>query len=268
MIRPESDFAKWCVAPTWNVQAYQGMLCSFLSHSHGARRWGLIVRLWDGSYTTFLVLVSWAFFSGSTDFTWMSVCDVLAGGHLQTDRGVLAAARRSGSYRPSSNLHPLPLPAGAIYTLDVFLNLHIGYVLSKAMRQRLLMDGRQVAHLYLYHGTLIVDVLAIIPVVPEARRGTLACATALIPVGPQRHCNDGTSPATYTEEYRHADHLFGVTDDVRHQQSHQGLRLRAARAAAASHAAPETGDAQPLHQTVFCCQSAQRIGARWSLVFI
>ncbi len=59
--------------------------------------------------------------------------------------------------------------AGALYAIDVFLNLHIGFVLSKSMRQRLLMDGRQVAHLYLFHGTLIVDVLAIIPVIPEVR---------------------------------------------------------------------------------------------------
>ena len=54
--------------------------------------------------------------------------------------------------------------------MDVVLNLHIGYVLSRQMRQRLLMDGRQVARLYLVHGTLIVDILAIIPVIPEARR--------------------------------------------------------------------------------------------------
>ena len=39
----------------------------------------MIIRLWDGTYTTFLVLVSWAFFSGSTTFTWMSVCDLMAG---------------------------------------------------------------------------------------------------------------------------------------------------------------------------------------------
>ena len=79
--------------------------------------------------------------------------------------------------------------AGLLYMLDVLFNLHIGYVLSKQMRQRLLMDGRQVAHLYLFHGTLIVDVLAIIPVVPEARRGSKPLSRPLIRV---RHLNPNT----------------------------------------------------------------------------
>ena len=49
----------------------------------------------------------------------------------------------------------------------------------------------------------------------------------------------------------HADHLSGFVIDIRNQQGHQRLRLRPACAAAARHAAPETGDAanQAPHQT-------------------
>ena len=59
------------------------------------------------------------------------------------------------------------------YLLDVVMNLHIGYVISRGMRQRLLLDGRQVARLYLLHGTLLVDILAFIPVIPEVGLSTL-----------------------------------------------------------------------------------------------
>ena len=174
MIRPEGEFAKLC-----------GALQSIRDHLHVAHAaetcydtcsWGLIIRLWDGTYTTFLVLVSWAFFSGSTKFTWMSVCDILAGVRHQPDDPSSCASYlllRPMCIRRDQRAAECPR-AGALYSLDVFLNLHIGFVLSKSMRQRLLMDGRQVAHLYLFHGTLIVDVLAIIPVIPEVRREALA----------------------------------------------------------------------------------------------
>ena len=80
-------------------------------------RWGLIIRLWDGSYTTFLVLVSWAFFSGSTTFTWMSVLDLMAGENLgvkstalrpQTCHGMTAPQRLTAA--TGCHLHsPSPL---------------------------------------------------------------------------------------------------------------------------------------------------------------
>ena len=110
------------------------------------------------------------------------MCDILAGVPTQPDDLSSCALRVCSVELSCIRRDPIAanrLCAGAIYSMDVFLNLHIGFVLSKSMRQRLLMDGRQVAHLYLFHGTLIVDVLAIVPVIPEARRGALALLSVL-----------------------------------------------------------------------------------------
>lgn len=61
-------------------------------------------------------------------------------------------------------------PAGVLYLLDVLFSFHIGFVLTKSMHARLVLDGRLVAKLYVRHSTFVLDILAALPLPLEVRQ--------------------------------------------------------------------------------------------------
>ena len=60
---------------------------------------------------------------------------------------------------------PIPdwVPAGFLFTLDIFLLFHTGFIITCNLRKRLIMDGYFVACYYAKHANLVMDVLATIP---------------------------------------------------------------------------------------------------------
>ena len=55
------------------------------------------------------------------------------------------------------------LHAGSLFTLDIFLLFHTGFIITCNLRKRLIMDGYFVARYYAKHASLLVDVLATVP---------------------------------------------------------------------------------------------------------
>ena len=54
-------------------------------------------------------------------------------------------------------------PAGFLFTLDIVLLFHTGFIITCNLRKRLIMDGYFVARYYAKHASLLVDVLATVP---------------------------------------------------------------------------------------------------------
>lgn len=92
--------------------------------------WKLIMSITDVTYTAFLVPLSFAYFHDVRIFNWMSVLDIVG---------------------------------SVLYLLDVLFSFHIGFVLTKSMHARLVLDGRLVAKLYVRHSTFVLDILAALP---------------------------------------------------------------------------------------------------------
>ena len=62
-----------------------------------------------------------------------------------------------------AEVHVDCLHAGLLFTLDIFLLFHTGFIITCNLRKRLIMDGYFVARYYAKHASLLVDVLATIP---------------------------------------------------------------------------------------------------------
>ena len=59
--------------------------------------------------------------------------------------------------------------AGFLFTLDIVLLFHTGFIITCNLRKRLIMDGYFVARYYAKHASLLVDVLATVPAWIEVR---------------------------------------------------------------------------------------------------
>lgn len=59
------------------------------------------------------------------------------------------------------------LPAGLLFLLDVFINLHVGFVVRYDYKMKIIKDGRSVLWFYAFHGGMWMDVLSATPVVFE-----------------------------------------------------------------------------------------------------
>lgn len=53
--------------------------------------------------------------------------------------------------------------AGFLFTSDIVLLFHTGFVITCNLRKRLVMDGYFVACYYAKHASLVIDVLATVP---------------------------------------------------------------------------------------------------------
>ena len=53
--------------------------------------------------------------------------------------------------------------AGFLFTLDIVLLFHTGFLITCNLRKRLVMDGYFVACYYVKHASLVIDVLATVP---------------------------------------------------------------------------------------------------------
>ena len=62
-----------------------------------------------------------------------------------------------------AGVHIVCLHAGLLFTLDIFLLFHTGFIITCNLRKRLIMDGYFVARYYAKHASLLVDVLATVP---------------------------------------------------------------------------------------------------------
>lgn len=59
--------------------------------------------------------------------------------------------------------------AGFLFTLDIVLLFHTGFLITCNLRKRLVMDGYFVACYYVKHASLVIDVLATVPAWIEVR---------------------------------------------------------------------------------------------------
>lgn len=59
--------------------------------------------------------------------------------------------------------------AGFLFTLDIVLLFHTGFLITCNLRKRLVMDGYFVACYYVRHASLVIDVLATVPAWIEVR---------------------------------------------------------------------------------------------------
>ena len=53
--------------------------------------------------------------------------------------------------------------AGFLFTLDIVLLFHTGFIITCNLRKRLVMDGFFVARYYAKHASLVIDLLATVP---------------------------------------------------------------------------------------------------------
>ena len=53
--------------------------------------------------------------------------------------------------------------AGFLFTLDILLLFHTGFIITCNLRKRLVMDGYFVARYYAKHASLVNDLLATVP---------------------------------------------------------------------------------------------------------
>ena len=65
--------------------------------------------------------------------------------------------------------------AGFLFTLDIVLLFHTGFIITCNLRKRLIMDGYFVARYYAKHASLLVDVLATVPAWIEVRPLCMLC---------------------------------------------------------------------------------------------
>ncbi len=65
--------------------------------------------------------------------------------------------------------------AGFLFTLDIVLLFHTGFIITCNLRKRLIMDGYFVARYYAKHASLLVDVLATVPAWIEVRPLGMLC---------------------------------------------------------------------------------------------
>ncbi|DBA70723.1 TPA: hypothetical protein ACH3X2_012094 [Trebouxia sp. C0005] len=91
---------------------------------------GIVMTILDGTYSAFLVPISIAFSSDLNHWSWTTIVDVVA---------------------------------GFLFTLDIVLLFHTGFIITCNFRKRLIMDGYFVARYYAKHASLLVDVLATVP---------------------------------------------------------------------------------------------------------
>lgn len=66
--------------------------------------------------------------------------------------------------------------AGFLFTLDIVLLFHTGFIITCNFRKRLIMDGYFVARYYAKHASLLVDVLATVPAWIEVRPLGILCS--------------------------------------------------------------------------------------------
>ena len=59
--------------------------------------------------------------------------------------------------------------AGFLFTLDILLLFHTGFIITCNLRKRLIMDGYFVARYYAKHASLLADILATVPAWIEVR---------------------------------------------------------------------------------------------------
>ncbi len=82
--------------------------------------------------------------------------------------------------------------AGFLFTLDIVLLFHTGFIITCNLRKRLIMDGYFVARYYAKHASLLVDVLATVPAWIEVRPLGMLCNKSAL------FCKQGHNAANAT----------------------------------------------------------------------
>ena len=59
--------------------------------------------------------------------------------------------------------------AGLSYSVDMFLSLHVGFVVTYNLQKKVVMKGRKILRFYFTSGNAILDILSIIPWVAQVR---------------------------------------------------------------------------------------------------
>ncbi|KAK9797413.1 hypothetical protein WJX73_008201 [Symbiochloris irregularis] len=93
-------------------------------------KWAFIILLLDLSYAAFVVPIGVGFSVLNTQWTWVAVCDFVA---------------------------------GMMYTANMFLNLHVGFVVTYNLQKKVVLDGKKIARVYITSGGLLLDILSVIP---------------------------------------------------------------------------------------------------------
>eukprot|EP00208_Stichococcus_sp_RCC1054_P002961 CAMPEP_0206142088 /NCGR_PEP_ID=MMETSP1473-20131121/15486_1 /ASSEMBLY_ACC=CAM_ASM_001109 /TAXON_ID=1461547 /ORGANISM="Stichococcus sp, Strain RCC1054" /LENGTH=627 /DNA_ID=CAMNT_0053536937 /DNA_START=255 /DNA_END=2138 /DNA_ORIENTATION=- len=101
-----------------------------MPHSLPADVLNAVTMVVDLTYTAFLVPISIAFNTQLSSWNWLAICDLLA---------------------------------GAVFTAAIIGRLHTGVVVRYNLQRKVVMDGRTVARMYLFHGSMIFDIASALP---------------------------------------------------------------------------------------------------------
>lgn len=58
---------------------------------------------------------------------------------------------------------------GAFFLIDIFMNLHVGFVLHHDYKKKVVMDGKHILWYYLKYGGAWIDLLSVIPLFYEVK---------------------------------------------------------------------------------------------------
>ena len=54
-----------------------------------------------------------------------------------------------------------------MYTANMFLNMHVGFVVTYNLQKKVVLDGKKIARVYLTSGGLVLDILSVVPWVAQ-----------------------------------------------------------------------------------------------------